>query len=372
MAAARRIDKIAPKLVAEYLLKYANAQVRPSMRGSRFPMGRISPITKNPPERSEQTPRGPSVFQRRLTQLVRDETGNGRAIVDFMVGVMHGAITGFKPYHRMEAAKELASYVTHTPSPLTGEGWGEGDPSIVPAKSLTHTRHGAGTQKDGAGRTPSVVPEQSVTHPRPQEPALSSSKGQLSADQVPFAERLSVAEGSPSQSSQSPNHANPGSDNPRLPTKNQKLKTKNSPRPISRKELEQDNFDSRHVARYTFARDEITAAIYAFDGLGPLVVDEDGVPHSISPDRIVGYDHASLMHEHRTRPDPNSPIGPVLPSVVPALPSVGPVLPSVIPVKTGTHPRPPSPAQNQKPETRNQKTPPAPPSGRRRQGPDAP
>ncbi len=273
-----------------------------------------------------------------------------------MIGVMHGAITGFKPYHRLEAAKELASYVTHThthtPSPLTGEGWGEGDPSIVPAKSLTHTRHGAGTQKDGAGRTPSVVPEQSGTHPRPQEPVLSSSKGQLSADQVPFAERLSVAEGSPSQSSQSPNHANPGSDNPRLPTKNQKQKTKNSPRPISRKELEQDNFDSRHIARYTFARDEITGAIYAFDGLGPLVVDEDGVPHSISPDRIVGYDHASLMHEHRTRPDPNSPIIPALPSVIPELPSVVPVLPSVIPAKAGTHPRPRPQLKtnNQKPE----------------------
>ena len=60
MSAARRLDKIAPGLVAEYLLKYANAQVRPSMRGSRFPMGRISPMKKEMPTAAIRPPADPT------------------------------------------------------------------------------------------------------------------------------------------------------------------------------------------------------------------------------------------------------------------------------------------------------------------------
>ena len=41
-----------------------------------------------------------------------------------MAGVMHGTLLGFKPHHRLEAAKELASYITNTPSPSTGGGLG--------------------------------------------------------------------------------------------------------------------------------------------------------------------------------------------------------------------------------------------------------
>ena len=280
MSAARRLDKIAPGLVAEYLQKYYNSQCRDSLRGSLLPLVRRSPIKRNPPERSEQAPRGPSVFQRRLTQLVREETGDGKAIVDFMVGVMHGAITGFKPYHRLEAAKELASYVTPNDSTSSSRRSREGmsptsrgrEPIPGPSTQGMDSRR-RGNDGTGSIRTPdnsTVVPEQSATG----------------------IQGGAVRRGS---------HP--------LPTKNSKPKTRNSP-PISRQELEQANFDSHHIARYTFARDEITGAIYAFDGLGPLVLDEDGVPHSISPDRIAGYDHASLMSEHRTRPEPNSPVVP--------------------------------------------------------------
>ena len=162
-AAARRIDKIAPELVREYLHKYHNAQIRDSMRGSLFPMGRISPVTKNTPERAEQAPRGPNRFQRRLTRLVRDETGDGRTIFDFLNGVMHGALLGFRPHHRLEAAKELASYITIdnpsstlTPSPLTGEGWGEGEPPVVGADPRVRPLRGS-----------SVVPADAGTHPIP-------------------------------------------------------------------------------------------------------------------------------------------------------------------------------------------------------------
>ena len=295
-AAARRIDKIAPGLVAEYLVKYAPTHLRDSYRGIRS-MGSIAPMKKEMPERRE---RGPNIFQRRLHKLVRKETNDGRAVVYFLCGVMHGTLLGFKPHHRLEAANELASHITHTPSPSTGEGWGEGDSPVTPAKSHSNP----------------VVPASPIVVPEKSEPAPYSIRGTHPR----------------SQSSQSPSHTNQSSDNP--PIKNPKPKTSprspsapsavNSP-PISLEELEQNNFDSHHIARYKFARDEITGAIYAFDGLGPVVVDEDGVTHSISPDRIAGYDRASRTSQdsrtnqkrypagrtartrNRRRKNPNSP-----------------------------------------------------------------
>ncbi len=116
LTAARRLDKIAPGLVAEFLLKHANAQCRHSMRGGRLPLVRRSPVKWIPPECRESAPRGPNVFRHRLAQLVREETDDGKAIVEFISGVMHGTLTGFKPCHRMEAAKELAGYITRDES----------------------------------------------------------------------------------------------------------------------------------------------------------------------------------------------------------------------------------------------------------------
>ena len=61
-----------------------------------------------------------------------------------------------------------------------------------------------------------------------------------------------------------------------------KPKTRNFP-PITIEEIERANYDSHHITRCKFARDEITGAVYAFDGAGPFEVDEDGVSHYISP-----------------------------------------------------------------------------------------
>ncbi len=172
MSAARRLDKIAPGLVAEYLQKYANSQCRPSLRGSRLPLVRRSPIKRDPPEGTEQAPRGPNVFQRRLEQLVREETGNGKAIVHFMVGVMNGAITGYKPHHRLEAARELASYITPNDSTHSSRRSREdGNPSpALPPKGWIPAD--AGMTERGSIRildNSTVVPEQSGagTHPAP-------------------------------------------------------------------------------------------------------------------------------------------------------------------------------------------------------------
>ena len=53
---------------------------------------------------------------------------------------------------------------------MTGEGWGEGDSSVVPAESLPRTRYGAGTQ--GGGRARSTAANLART-----EPVLSTAEG---------------------------------------------------------------------------------------------------------------------------------------------------------------------------------------------------
>ena len=297
MAAANRIGKIAPKLVAQYLQKYYNNQCRDSYRGTNLLPVRRSPITKNPPERSEQAPRGPNAFQRRLAQLVRDETGDGRTIFNFLNGVMHGTYTGFKPHHRLEAAKELASYL---------------DPTVIPAP-------------------PIVIPAEAGTHPSP----LSAAHAEPNSPIVPASPTVIPVKTGTHPVPHTAVRTNPTRPAPQLPTKNPKPKTKNPP--ITLEELHQANFDSHHIARYSFARDDITGAIYAIDELGPLIVDEDGVPHSISPDRIAGYRPGSHTKENASRTNINQ----------------------YLPARTAhTRNNPNAPTKNSKPTTKNLPRPP--------------
>ncbi len=94
-----------------------------------------------------------------MIKLVRAQTRDGSTVIDFLDDVMEGRNKGFRPNHRIAAAKELISHILRdehviaravlevvadprvrplpashtptpsilTPSPSTGEGWGEGD-----------------------------------------------------------------------------------------------------------------------------------------------------------------------------------------------------------------------------------------------------
>ena len=62
-----------------------------------------------PPTRRERrdTRRADTRIQTELAQIVKEETGNGRAIVKFLVSAMEGELADFKPHHRMSASREL-------------------------------------------------------------------------------------------------------------------------------------------------------------------------------------------------------------------------------------------------------------------------
>ena len=95
-----------------------------------------------------------------MIKLLRAQTRDGGTVIDFLDNVMHGREDGFRVNHRISAARELISHILRdehafahavldnvaadprvrplpgsetpspsilTPSPSTGEGWGEGD-----------------------------------------------------------------------------------------------------------------------------------------------------------------------------------------------------------------------------------------------------
>ena len=74
-----------------------------------------------------------------MARLIRAQTADGDTIIEFLDDVMQDRTDGFKTHHRIAAAKELIVHIirdeqpSHTPSPLTGEGWGEGDSPVVGA-----------------------------------------------------------------------------------------------------------------------------------------------------------------------------------------------------------------------------------------------
>ncbi len=73
-----------------------------------------------------------SYFDQKLAQVIRESTDDGRKVCRFLINVMDGALSAFKPHHRISAARELLSrgfgkHAQQRPPLPAGEGWGEGE-----------------------------------------------------------------------------------------------------------------------------------------------------------------------------------------------------------------------------------------------------
>ena len=68
-------------------------------------------IDDNTPDPSSKTrkrkPRRPNKFDTELARVIKEDTDGGHSIARFLVNVMEGEFTRFKPHHRMAAAREL-------------------------------------------------------------------------------------------------------------------------------------------------------------------------------------------------------------------------------------------------------------------------
>ena len=228
--AAKQLVKYGSKDAAEFLAKYKGVPCGHSTRGR---PNQADPCSAEERSLVAVTLNAPPTLTRDflavlsgideflMAKLIRAQTADGVTIIDFLDDVMQDRTDGFKTHHRIAAAKELIVHIvrdeqgSHTPSPSTGEGWGEGDspvvgadprvrplpgshtPSpltgegwsegdspvvpaqaegnpdntiVVPAKSLPRTRYGAGTQGRGGGRSTPANPART-------EPVLSTAEG---------------------------------------------------------------------------------------------------------------------------------------------------------------------------------------------------
>ena len=146
--AAKELVKYGSKDAVEFLAKYKGVPCGHSTRGR---PNQADPCSA--PERTlvDVTLNAPPTLTREfltvlsgideflMARLIRAQTADGGTIIDFLDDVMQDRTEGFKTHHRIAAAKELIVHIvrdeqpSHTPSPSTGEGWGEGDSPVVGA-----------------------------------------------------------------------------------------------------------------------------------------------------------------------------------------------------------------------------------------------
>ena len=70
----------------------------------------ITDYTPDPPRpRLDSSSPGDNYFDEKLAELIRESTDDGRKVCRFLINVMDGALSAFKPYHRIQAARELLS-----------------------------------------------------------------------------------------------------------------------------------------------------------------------------------------------------------------------------------------------------------------------
>ena len=151
LEAAEQLQAVAPGLVSKYI-----AQLTGMECGHAILRKRTRDLDCIPREDREPLPSRDTVRARpealeylasalaapslkndpRVAGIVHESTDHGKTVVSFLLHVMHGVVRGFRPRNRIEAASELLGHIARdelarsgslTPSPLTGEGWGEGE-----------------------------------------------------------------------------------------------------------------------------------------------------------------------------------------------------------------------------------------------------
>ena len=170
--AAKQLEKHKSKAAAKFLAEYRGVSCGHSINGRPDPADPCSAadrslvaVTLNAPPTLTQefltVLSGIDEFL--MTRLIRAQTADAGTIIDFLDDVMQDRTDGFKTHHRLAAAKELIVHIvrdeqpSHTPSPSTGEGWGESDPPPLPQGEgwgegdSTVVPAQAGTQGGGGG-----------------------------------------------------------------------------------------------------------------------------------------------------------------------------------------------------------------------------
>ena len=196
--AAKQLEKHKSKAAARFLAEYKGVPCGHSINGRPNPADPCSAEDRSLVAVTLNAP--PTLTQEFLTvlsgideflmaRLIRAQTADGGTVIEFLDDVMQDRNDGFKTHHRLAAAKELIVHIvrdeqpSHTPSPSTGEGWGEGDPPplpqgegwgegdspVVPAEAGTQGGGGGRSTAANPARTEPVLSAEGSAHPEPVE-----------------------------------------------------------------------------------------------------------------------------------------------------------------------------------------------------------
>ena len=164
--AAKQLVKYGSKDAAEFIAKYKGVPCGHSTRGR---PNQADPCSTGERSLVDVTLNAPATLTRDfltvlsgmdeflMARLIRAQTADGGTIIDFLDDVMQDRTDGFKTHHRIAAAKELIVHIvrdeqpSHTPSPSTGEGWGEGDSPVVGADPRVRPLPGSHTPSPSTG-----------------------------------------------------------------------------------------------------------------------------------------------------------------------------------------------------------------------------
>ena len=187
--AAKQLVKYGSKDAAEFLAKYKGVPCGHSINGRPDP---ADPCSAGDRSLVAVTLNAPATLTRDfltvlsgideflMARLIRAQTADGVTVIEFLDDVMQDRTDGFRTHHRIAAAKELIVHIVRdeqpshapspstTPSPLTGEGWGEGDSPVVGADPRVRPLPGSHTPSPSTGEgwgegDTTVVPAQAGT-----------------------------------------------------------------------------------------------------------------------------------------------------------------------------------------------------------------
>ena len=211
--AAEQLHAIAPGLVAEYLSKLTGMECSHAIKLKRTRDLDCRARQERVPLSSQDTPRArhealqylasalaaPSLADDpRVADIVRESTDHGKTVVSYLLHVMYGAVRGFTPRNRVQAACELLGHIARdelarsgalAPSPFTAEGSGQDDSpakagiqrdsTVIPAEAGIQSRPNRGSQPEDNGYAPTKPARRASERTksvRP-EPANSASEG---------------------------------------------------------------------------------------------------------------------------------------------------------------------------------------------------
>ena len=169
--AARQLVKYGSKDAARFIARYRGVPCGHSTRGRPNP---ADPCSNADATARESAPASftqdfltvlSAVDEDLMARLVRAQTADGFTVIEFLDDVMQDRNEGFKPYHRIAAAKELIVHIVRdeAPEPIPGEAPTSAHPELVEGPSSVR---------------PEPVEGPSSVHP---EPVLSTVEGPAEA-----------------------------------------------------------------------------------------------------------------------------------------------------------------------------------------------